>query len=425
MKQLFLTGVLGLFLLGSCQSKHTADAHDGDLHETESHEGHHHSHEGHTHDHEGHNHAHESHNHGHEAHNHGHESHSHEAEGHEGNSDEIILTPAQAQAAGVEVATIETGSFRQTILVGGELLAAQGYETQVVAPVSGVVRLHTHSVEGNRVAAGGILLTLDSRGLQQGDPVAQARNAYETAQKEWQRMEKLAAERIVSERELAPVRQAYADARNAYEALQANHSAQGQRITAPTAGFIKELLVKEGEYVSVGQPLLSLTQTSRLRLRADVPARHAAALRSVRSANFCTPADGQTYALDSLHGRLLAIGQATTTGSRYLPVTFELDNRGQLLPGQPVEINLLGSEQGGVIVLPRTALTEEQGSFFVYEQLDEEGYRKQRVEVAADDGLQVLIASGVKAGQRIVVRGAYQVKLAGASSAIPAHSHEH
>ena len=37
-----------------------------------------------------------------------------------------------------------------------------------------------------------------------------------------------------------------------------------------------------------------------------------------------------------------------------------------------------------VLSLPRTALTEEQGIFFIYLQLDEEGYKKQEVTIGAD-----------------------------------------
>ena len=78
-----------------------------------------------------------------------------------------------------------------------------------------------------------------------------------------------------------------------------------------------------------------------------------------------------------------------------------------------------------VISLPRTALTEEQGIFFIYLQLDEEDYKKQEVTIGADNGKSVQILTGVKAGDRVVTEGAYQVRLASASNAIPAHSHEH
>ena len=106
-------------------------------------------------------------------------------------------------------------------------------------------------------------------------------------------------------------------------------------------------------------------------------------------------------------------------------MTFEFDNRGDIVPGSFVEIYLLSQPMEGVISVPRSALTEEQGSFYVYLQLDEECYRRQLVTLGVDNGERVQILSGLKPGDRLVVRGAYQVKLAGATNAIPAHSHEH
>lgn len=52
-------------------------------------------------------------------------------------------------------------------------------------------------------------------------------------------------------------------------------------------------------------------------------------------------------------------------------------------------------------------------------------YKKQLVTLGADNGERVQILSGIKAGNKVVTQGAYQVKLAGATNAIPAHSHEH
>ena len=103
----------------------------------------------------------------------------------------------------------------------------------------------------------------------------------------------------------------------------------------------------------------------------------------------------------------------------------ERRNKGDVIPGAFVEVYLLSTPMEGVISLPHTALTEEQGSFFAYLQLDEEGYKKQPVILGADNGESVQILSGIKAGDRVVTQGAYQVKLASATNAIPAHSHEH
>ena len=61
----------------------------------------------------------------------------------------------------------------------------------------------------------------------------------------------------------------------------------------------------------------------------------------------------------------------------------------------------------------------------MYLQEDHEVFRKQEVKTGAEDGRRVEILSGLKAGDRVVTQGAYHVKLASASNAIPPHTHSH
>ena len=78
-----------------------------------------------------------------------------------------------------------------------------------------------------------------------------------------------------------------------------------------------------------------------------------------------------------------------------------------------------------VLSVPHTALTEEQGIYFVYVQLDEECYARREVKLGADNGREVALLSGIHPGERVVMQGAYHVRLASVSKAIPGHSHEH
>lgn len=360
---------------------------------------------------------------------HSYEMEAHHEENHEaGNehSDEIILPPAKAQAVGVQSMIIQPGFFNQIIKTSGQIEAAQGNEKIVVATVNGIVSFQKKVVQGISVGEGTGLITLSSNSLTDGDPVQRTRVTYETARKEYERMKALVTNKIVSEKEFAQAKQDYESARISYNAVIKNHSAKGQLITSPMNGYIKDLLVREGDYVEVGQPLVSITQNRKLFLRADVSERYYSSLRSIKSANFCTPYDNKVHALEELNGKLLSYGKATgTDNSYYLPVTFEFDNKGDFIPGTFVEIYLISTPMNNIISLPHSALTEEQGSIFVYLQVDEEGYKKQLVTVGADDGQRVQIISGIKAGDRVVTEGAYQVKLAGATNAIPPHSHEH
>ena len=403
-------GVLGLFILGSCNSK------PGNNPEEHNHgiEAHDHDHEGHDHENEGHSATKEC-----EGHNHGSEASESE------HSDEIILPKAKAEAAGVKVSTIEPGTFEQVIKTSGQVLAAQGDESVAVATVAGVVSFRGKVTEGMAVGQGKPLITISSSNIADGDPVQRARIAYEISKKEYERMKALVKNKIVSDKDFAQAEQNYENARISYEALAKGNTKGGQAISSPIGGYVKNILVKEGDYVTIGQPLVSVTQNRRLFLRAEVSEKYYPYLRTIGSANFKTPYDNKVYALKELSGRLLSFGKSAGDNSFYVPVTFEFDNKGDIIPGSFVEVYLLSTPMENVISLPRTALTEEQGLFFVYLQLDEEGYKKQEVTLGADNGQSVQILTGVKAGDPVVVNGAYQVKLASASNAIPAHSHEH
>lgn len=360
----------------------------------------------------------------------GHEGHDHEAEveakeAHAAHADEIVLTPEKAQAAGVQVEEVQPAAFRSVIPTSGQVLAAQGDEATVVAAVSGVVNFTRSLIEGTQVSAGMALLTVSSQHIQEGDPVKRARIAYETAKSEYERAAKLVDKQIVSQKDFNQLKENYENARIAYEALSPSKDGKGVAVKSPIGGYVKSCLVKEGDYVTVGQPLLTVTQTRRLQLKAEVSERYYAGLKSIVSANFTTTYDDKVYRLDDLKGRLLSYGKSSGDASYYIPVTFEFDNRGDVIPGSFVEVYLLSEERQGVIGLPVSAITEEQGLNFVYLQVDAECYKKQEVKLGMNDGCRVEVLSGLKGGEKVVTVGAMHVKLAAAGNTIPGHTHNH
>ena len=407
MKRLIFIGLIALFAFSSCKNKDSHD-HEGHNHSTEEQ---HSSETGeiHTAD-DGHNHAAET---------------DPSANNQESQSDEIVMTPEQAKAAGVVVTTIQPSAFRQVIPTSGQVLVAQGDESVAVATVAGIVNFNGQMTQGKSVSKGSSLLTISSGNLADGDPVLRAKITYETAKQEYDRMAALVESQIVSQSEFAQAKQNYESARISYEALANENTPKGQAIPAPISGYIKNILVNEGDYVTVGQPLMSVTQNRKLFLRADVAEKYYSVLNTIRSANFQTPYDKKVYELDAMQGKLLSTGKAAETNSFFVPVTFEFNNLGDIVPGSYVEIFLLGNPMENVIALPRTAITEQQGLYFVYIQIDEEGYRRQEVTLGADDGVNVQILSGVKAGDPVVTQGAYQIRLASVSAALPSHNHEH
>lgn len=364
-----------------------------------------------------------------------HASHEHEHEhGHEGendredeHADEIIFTKAQAEKTDFKVEKAEPKTFRQVIETTGQILPAPGDESVIVATGNGVVSFNNKRLaEGAAVTKGETVFTIMSRNIAEGDHYSKVKAGYERAETEFRRAESLVKDRIISQKEYETVKLEYENAKIAFDAVSGKQTANGVSVVSPLQGFVKNILVKEGEYITTGQPLATVSQNKRLVLRAEVSEKHYHLLNNIRSANFKTPYDNKVYVLSELNGSILSFGKASGSNSFYIPVSFEFDNKGDVIPGSFVEVFLLSGEQENTLTLPVSALTNEMGVFYVYVQLDEEGYRKQEVTVGGNNGKEVEILKGIHAGEHVVTRGAYQVKMASASGAIPhGHSHEH
>lgn len=444
----FFTAILALAVtlsLGSCGNKtsHEEHAHD---HAAHSHEGHDHSshdhsshnHEGHSHEEEDHSshdhsaHSHESHNHAthsHDGHDHAHEGHNHAAEvaeaEHKHNENEIIFPAEQAARTDFKVEQIQPRTFNRVIPCTARILAAQGDEAVMVAPISGVVsfggkRLST----GAQVSRGQALMTISSRDLASGSQVDKIAAEYRRAEAEYNRLKQLVEDQIVSRSEFEAAESAYLKAKAEYDAVASHSSDKGSNVGAPIAGYITSLAVSEGDFVEMGQPLATISQNRRLQLRADLPQRYYRELRTITTANIVDPATGESYRLADCGGRLLSVGRIADSGSTLIPVTFEFDNRNDLPQGAIVEAYLVGAPIADALVVPATAVTEAQGLYYVYVQLDAECYERREVALGASNGEEIQLLSGINAGERVVTRGAINVKMAAASGAIP-HSHQH
>lgn len=340
-------------------------------------------------------------------------------------TDEIHFSKAQAKAVGLTLETVLPGTFRQVIKTSGQILSSQGDETTIASTANGIVSFANRSIApGTTIRTGETVVSVSAQKLPEGDPVAKAKNTYEAALKAFQRAENLVKDQIISEKDFEQARLLYENAKTAYDAQASNYRAGGVSITSPLDGYVKNLYVSQGDFVSVGQPIATVSQNKRLQLRAEVPETHFKNIPSIQGANFKMAYDDRLYRLSDLNGRLLSFGKATDGQSFFIPITFEFDNVGDIIPGSFSEIYLLSAPLENVISVPVSAVTEEQGLYFLYIQLDEEGYQKKEVKLGQNDGARVQVLAGLKQGDKVVTHGVYQVKLAATSSIMPeAHTH--
>ncbi len=350
---------------------------------------------------------------------HHHDHHEHEARAHTGN--EIVLEPEQAEMLGVKATQVKPVTFHKVLKVSGQVLESAAGAGMASAPAAGTIIFAPGIGEGSRVSAGMVIARVRQGNTTGGDPNAAARANLEAAKRELDRITPLHEHGIVSTAE-------YNAAIAAYNAAKAMYSpgASAGAVVAPVAGVITSLKARSGEFVEAGAPVAAVSSGNSLTLRADVPQRHYGALANITGAKIRTP-----YSTDVID--LADLGAARRQGAApsserpgYVPVYFVFDNNGSVVPGTPVEVFLQGNPREGVIALPVSAVSEQQGRYFVFRKVDEECYEKIPVTLGDSDGDMVEITNGVKAGDNIVTAGAVSVRLAESSGVVPeGHSHNH
>jgi len=353
--------------------------------------------------------------------------HEHEEGEEHHNGNEIVLSPEMAKLAGVEVEKIQRSDFRTAVRASGLILPSGNGEVLISAKTSGVLTWKGGTPPlGKKVSEGEVLASISADGMSEGNPAAKAAINLNAAKREYERALELKEAKIISEREFDRIEAEYRTALSAVGGTSSVGSSEGGAvsISVPKSGYLKDIYKSEGEYVSAGEALATVSSDRRLRLLVDLPLNEAGLIGSISGANFRPSYSSEVFSLEALSGRLLSASGASDGTSPYLPVTFEFDNKGNIIPGAYSDVWLLGAEREGVLSVPETALTEEQGEFFVYVRLDEDCYSKRPVRLGGRNGEKVEILSGIEEGEDVVTKGAYHVKLSSAS-VIPGHTHNH
>lgn len=341
------------------------------------------------------------------------------------------ITYLKEQAWKVEFANqpVVSQPFCEIIKTAGEILPAAGDEMVVTANADGIVTFSGNkAVIGTSVGKGTMMFTISGGNLTSGNTETryqQAKASYEKAKADFERAQELIKDNIVSQKDFLEIKAKYETNRAAYNNISRNYSSGGQKVTTPISGFVKSVMVTEGQFVNVGQPLATVSQNKRLVLNADVSQKYFNKLPFIASANFSTTYDDKTYEIESLNGKLVSYGKSNDAHSLFIPVTFSFDNEGEVVPGSMVDVFLKLKSKEESLVIPISSLIEEQGIFFAYVQTAGESFAKRELTLGGNDGINVQVLSGVKEGERVVTKGAYQIKLATSSGTIPAHGHAH
>jgi len=357
----------------------------------------------------------------------GEDNHDEGEEGHGGHDEHeesgaVDLTAAQMQIAGIEVETLQLQNISASIQAAGEVMLNAYRTVQVTPRIAGQV-LARHARLGDEVKKGQPLVTLSSVEM------AEAQGQLHVTYREWQRVKKL-GKKVVSARRYTEAKvnwdQAHARAL-AYgmseaeikDMLNKNRIADGKfQLIAQQAGRVLHDKFIVGQRVEPGYELMTVADESLMWVEAKLTPNDSMLVKAGNSARVIIG----SY---NLAAKVSQLNHALDEVTRTLAVRLEVKNSDDLLhPGMFVNTHIQSSQSSWALVLPEAAvLRSPDGDWQVMVEQDEAGeFKPQEIElIQLIDGNAVI--EGLKAGSRVVVKGAFFVMSELAKAGFEVHNH--
>jgi RND family efflux transporter MFP subunit len=336
------------------------------------------------------------------------------------------------------------------------VVARPGSLAQVTPPLAG--RLLTPAgksmpLVGEKVEAGQTLALIQptfsdmaARFVEAEGEVVRAKLALEQAEVALKRTEKLAKVEAKSGRDLQDAEFALKTAQAKYDAAlmiqgtyrqastnlgsqNAGSSQPAIELRSPIAGIlINQSGAAVGEYIPAEKAVFTVLDATSVFIEAQVPESSVKRLGTTKAASYEVPGEtGQFIPITSDGtGRLVFAGIQVDAARRTVPLIYEAKNTDtRLRVGQSVNLFVETARAEDTLAIPSAAIVEEDGRPIAFVQLGGETFEKRDLTIGIRDGNWVQVLSGIKEGERVVTKGAYAVRLASVSSAIPAHGHVH
>lgn len=290
----------------------------------------------------------------------------------------------------------------------------------VKSQVTGVL-LRAHFKEGQDVAKGQHLFTIDPRPLEAALKQAEANLARDSAQlrnlqEQVRRYAELVEKQYVSREQYDQIKtnaDAAAAVVDADKAAVENAKVQLSYcyIYSPVNGRVGSLLVNEGNLVRVndGSPLVVINQINPINVTFAVPEQNLADLRRHMAAGrLKVDASFQSDENRPEEGLLAFVDNAVDRSTGTVKLKAEFANRERRLwPGQFVNVALTLTTQPNAVVIPSEAIQVGQEGQHVFVIKDDNRVEMRPVTLARTNGGEAVIAKGLSAGEQIVREGQF------------------
>lgn len=287
-------------------------------------------------------------------------------------------------------------------------------ESQLGFRVSGKIQQRKVDV-GSIVKPGQVLMQLDPQDLQLAQTQAQAnlkaaQSNYELANFELKRYEDLRKTNAISQSALDVKKTAFDAARATWEQAQAAFKTQSNQaayatLVSDVAGVVTAINAEVGQVVAAGTPVVQVAKAGELEVVVGVPENNVEVVTRANEVQIRLWADKQIVIPGKIRELSPVADPATRTFTAKVAIT-DPQQAQRVKLGMTASVQFVLNTPGSFVKVPLTALYQDKGKSSVW--VVEQGKVKLvPVQVVGVSGNDILLGSGVTAGQTVVTAGVH------------------
>jgi RND family efflux transporter MFP subunit len=304
----------------------------------------------------------------------------------------------------VETAAVFFGPIREVVEDTGSVASRR---------VTVISAKHAYTVTGlgvklgDEVASGDLLLTNDSsrdasgvRGMRARAEGLKARIAQ--ARKEADRLKSLSGARAASAQDAERAAIAVKDLEAQMDALlfdieDARKDAPESEVKAPVSGLVTELFAARGDTVMPGAPLMEITDTGDLYIKADLIEDDAAKVEiGDRVILDASEKEGKIIRIDAKVREVLS--ELGVTQKR---VTVEIETDDYPSLGADVDLSVITDEKASALLVPRKAVFSLNGRDYAFAAAERAELREIEIGLKGKDHYEIL--NGLSEGESVII----------------------
>lgn len=306
-----------------------------------------------------------------------HESHEHE---HEHHAEDIVeMTPEQIKVAGIEYGHPQQRSMKSTLRINGLVTVSPQNLATVCAPMGGFVK-RTTIMEGSPVKKGQVLAVLENPELVELErEYIETLSKFEFAEAEYTRHTQLHKDEVYSTKNLQETTVNYKSLKSQLNAciqklkitginpasLNEDNISGTVSITAPISGYIKNVNLNLGKYVSSADALLEIINTNSLMIELVLFEKDIQKVKAGQKLRFSLPNESN----QQLEARITQVGKAVSEDKTVKAYADFSQVQTTVLPGMYVNA-WIETSNTTVTVLPSEAIIrfDEKDYIFVFDR---------------------------------------------------------